>query len=258
MSTFFTISGWCFGLVSLLLSVYIYRRTRTVKNIRCRFRKVGSVHFGMGENRPEISLGGVPMGTHLSQIEIEIVNKGNASIPAGDAREPLHLRLSPSDSQLICVMRMKKKGSKNNTTKITQNENGADITWDYLDPGDEIRFRLYANGPVEDVLFDGNFSSGVHIRKRGEWSVDPRGDAVATAAIIWFVFGGSLFGVLFGALDVFRERTAAFGVQPDSPFGVIVAALAAGLTSSLVLGAIIAAIATANKTQDAIQSSGDE
>jgi hypothetical protein len=235
-----SVSGWIIGALSFITTVYIYLKTRSLKIISCSHTVRASLNFGPSPDRPKVKFAHFDVGDRLTQVEVTVRNRGNTTIPAAEVREPLRVRFEPLSTKILGASLSAKHVKRNKTLRLVDAKDDIAVTWDYIDPGDQLSFSVFLDGPVSDVNFGGNFASGITVTKSSNSSSSVIENGVAALFVLWLLFGSALVGVLFGTQPSFRESTKRLGLNPDESWGVLVSSVAAAITAMLVLGALIA------------------
>ncbi|GAW97959.1 MULTISPECIES: hypothetical protein [Colwellia] len=157
------------SILSVIASVYIWRRTQKTKRIDCVIHDITSL-FSVSDkikDQLEVKFSGNDVDA-VYLISIEVINTGNEAI----TNQPVNIRLSDKSKIIDYSMKTFPPVGFGNITEIKKEDNCLDIKIDLLNPEDRVSFEIVSIDNIDDsidiYLKNANVESRVISSKTGE------------------------------------------------------------------------------------------
>lgn len=186
MDSFIQYSGWLFSVLSIALSIVLYRRARAIKRLELHQKAVNSVIFPTNLDAYKVQLNGKDAGGRLTQTHFVLRNRGNTGIEKTDARGPVKIDFELTDGEILGAYVGGGGNADKPPSRLNLLQTGASIIldWDYIDPKDEFQVIAYTSGTFRSAKLRGHFKSGVLVSNTAASSTQ----AAAGVAVLLGVF----------------------------------------------------------------------
>lgn len=166
------LGGIAGAILSVIASVFIWRKTHKVKRVDCLIHDVSSLLSVSDKikDQLEVSYSG-KKAESVYFISIEIINSGNEAI----TNQPVNIRLAPQTNIIDYSLKTMPPVGFGAVNEIEKNENVLDISVDLLNPGDRVSFEIVSidneDDSIDIYMKNENVSTRIISSKNGEVSL---------------------------------------------------------------------------------------
>ena len=177
------LGGIAGAILSVIASVYIWRRTQKTKRVDCIIHDVSSL-FSVSEqikDKLDVKYSGNDVSA-VYLISLEIVNTGNEAVK----NQPVNIRLSDGSIILDYSLKTHPPVGFGDTTELKKEENCLDIIIGLLNPEDRVAFEIVSidnpDDSIDVYLKNANVITRVISNKSGEMSLS---DLMSDKNMMW-------------------------------------------------------------------------
>lgn len=166
MDSFVKWSGWVFGVLGFIVSVWAYFETR--QNGVVSYTAVSRLIF---EQPPDFATrlifpeAGFESDTRVQQTIVTIWNSGNISVRETDVRVPLRITVNSSAPVISTKIAGVRSAVPQNFSISDQDPKGLSVKWRIFDPGMAVHIAVLHGGHEEGVGLSGSLGPTITVKK---------------------------------------------------------------------------------------------
>lgn len=177
------LGGVAGAILSVIASVYIWRRTQKTKRVDCIIHDISSL-FSVSEqikDQLQVKFSGKDVNA-VYLISLEILNAGNEAVE----NQPVNIRLSETSKIIDYSTKTIPPVGFGDVTEIKKDGNGLDIQIALLNPGDRVAFEIVSidnsDNSIEIYLKNANVATQVISKQSGEATLS---DLMSDKNMMW-------------------------------------------------------------------------
>jgi hypothetical protein len=166
------LGGIAGAILSVIASVFIWRKTHKIKRVDCLIHDVSSL-LSVSEkikDQLEVSYSG-KKAESVYFISIEVINSGNEAI----TNQPINIRLAPRSNIIDYSLKTTPPIGFGGVNEIEKNENVLDVMVEMMNPGDRVAFEIVSidneDDSIDIYMKNTNVSTRIISSKNGEISL---------------------------------------------------------------------------------------
>ncbi|HHF3194536.1 TPA: hypothetical protein ACPJ2I_003985 [Vibrio alginolyticus] len=166
------LGGIAGAILSVIASVFIWRKTHKVKRVDCLIHDVSSLLTVSDKikDQLEVSYSGKKADS-VYFISLEVINSGNEAVE----NQPVNIRLAEKSNIIDYSLKTNPPVGFGAVNQVAQSANGLDMTIELLNPGDKVSFEIVSidneDDSIDVYLKNANVATRVISSQNGEVSL---------------------------------------------------------------------------------------
>ncbi|HDY7447587.1 TPA: hypothetical protein RQJ36_004312 [Vibrio vulnificus] len=166
------LGGIAGAILSVIASVFIWRKTHKVKRVDCLIHDVSSLLTVSDKikDQLEVSYSGKKADS-VYFISLEVINSGNEAVE----NQPVNIRLAEKSNIIDYSMKTNPPVGFGAVNQVAKSANGLDMTIDLMNPGDKVSFEIVSidneDDSIDVYLKNANVATRVISSQNGEVSL---------------------------------------------------------------------------------------
>ncbi len=166
------LGGIAGAILSIIASIFIWRKTHKVKRVDCLIHDVSSLLTVSDKikDQLEVSYSG-KKAESVYFISLEVINSGNEAVE----NQPVNIRLAEKSNIIDYSMKTNPPVGFGAVNQVSQSANGLDMTIDLMNPGDKVSFEIVSidneDDSIDVYLKNANVATRIISSQNGEVSL---------------------------------------------------------------------------------------
>lgn len=166
------LGGIAGAILSVIASIFIWRKTHKVKRVDCLIHDVSSLLTVSDKikDQLEVSYSG-KKAESVYFISLEVINSGNEAVE----NQPVNIRLAEKSNIIDYSMKTNPPVGFGAVNQVSQSANGLDMTIDLMNPGDKVSFEIVSidneDDSIDVYLKNANVATRIISSQNGEVSL---------------------------------------------------------------------------------------